>query len=138
MRDCENCIYSGKDGCVKWECEFVSKEEARRIVSESKAETEIRTEESTEYFKKSEVLEMLEKINKSVEDGEGYQHKEWVDYVAELPAIPQTDSVLEDIKAEIIKNIENTKDYEDEALFNGGLKFALEIIDKHIGGKENE
>ena len=36
MRDCENCIYSGKDGCVKWECEFVSKEEARRIVAEKK------------------------------------------------------------------------------------------------------
>ena len=47
-----------------------------------------------------------------------------------------TESVLEDIKAEIIKNIENTKDYEDEALFNSGLKFALEIIDSHISGKE--
>ena len=35
-------------------------------------------------FRKA-VLEMLDKINKAVEDGEGFQYEEWVDYVEELP-----------------------------------------------------
>ena len=31
------------------------------------------------------VLDMLKKIDNAVYDGEGYQYKEWVDYVEELP-----------------------------------------------------
>ena len=50
-------------------------------------------------------------------------------------------SVIEDIKAEIKKNIldkpvENGTNAE-MACYNGGLLKGLEIIDKHISGKEN-
>ena len=49
-------------------------------------------------------------------------------------AIPK--SVLEDIKAEIenqlfVGRILNSKDFDD------GLKWCLDIIDRHISGKEN-
>ena len=76
------------------------------------------------------VLDMLNKIDKAVDDGEGYQYKEWVDYVEELPTITQTDSELEDIKAEI-KDIQPSiyKNYDKHT----AIEQVLSIIDSHIG-----
>ena len=53
-------------------------------------------------------------------------------------------ALIEDIKAEIEHVIDNTYDSTDydKSLYNGaykdGLYDALDIIDKHISGKENE
>lgn len=44
---------------------------------------------SADLISRKAVLEMLNKIDKAVDDGEGYKYKEWVDYVEELPTIPQ-------------------------------------------------
>lgn len=48
------------------------------------------------------------------------------------------DSVIEDIKAEINKNIINeyTGKNEYEIALSDGLELALQIIDKHIGDKD--
>lgn len=32
MRDCENCVYKKADGCSRWECEFVAKDDCFVVV----------------------------------------------------------------------------------------------------------
>jgi len=35
MPDCNKCIWSTRDGgCVSWECDFVSHEDARKMIAE--------------------------------------------------------------------------------------------------------
>ena len=45
-------------------------------------------------------------------------------------------SVIEDIKAEIVKTVEEEKQIDKK--WSSGLKYALQIIDKHIGGDADE
>ena len=55
--------------------------------------------------------------------------------IKKLPTIPQTDSVLEEIRAEI----ENESiGYPPSADYYKAIKKAVRIIEKHISGKENE
>lgn len=59
-------------------------------------------------------------------------------FIMELPTIPQTDSVLDSIKAEIEEEIKSYI-YGNDSYYLGekcGLKYALEIINKHISKKE--
>ena len=51
----------------------------------------------------------------------------------ELPTIPQTDSVLEDIKAEIDKE---SIGYPPSADYYKAIKKAVRIVEKHISRKE--
>lgn len=37
-RPCERCIWHDKDGCIKWECEPVTLEQAREIVRKAMEE----------------------------------------------------------------------------------------------------
>lgn len=46
-------------------------------------------------------------------------------------------SVLEDIKAEIEDYHLSSNEVEDEDSVKWGMKIAIEIIDKHISGKES-
>lgn len=80
MRDCENCIYSGKDGCVKWECEFVSKEEARRIVAEKKKLTT-----DGDCISRKSVIQLTREMISTEE----YGLMDLLDEVKKLPTIPQ-------------------------------------------------
>ena len=90
MRDCENCIYSGKDGCVKWECEFVSKEEARRIVAEKK---ELTTD--GDCISRKSVIQMTREMISAEE----YGLMDLLDEVKKLPTITQTNGDLISRKA---------------------------------------
>ena len=33
-RDCKNCIYHTEDGCSSWECEYISKQEAIKLIEQ--------------------------------------------------------------------------------------------------------
>ena len=57
------------------------------------------------------------------------------DYVKEN-YIPK--SVIEDIKADIKRMMDNTSTEINGILIYAGLKMALESIEKHISGKEKE
>ena len=80
MRDCENCIYSGKDGCVKWECEFVSKEEARLVVAEKKELTA-----DGDCISRKSVIQ----LTREMISAEEYGLMDLLDEVKKLPTIPQ-------------------------------------------------
>ena len=80
----------------------------------------------------------LSRVNHSLyekwkKDNEGYLTCEQI--IEELPTIPQTDSVLEDIKAEIDNE---SIGYPPSADYYKAIKKAVRIIEKHISGKENE
>ena len=68
---------------------------------------------------------------KEVEDN---VRKMLIDQVAEEKTIPL--SVIEDIKAEIEDYHLSSNEVEDEDSVKWGMKIAIEIIDKHISGKE--
>ena len=55
--------------------------------------------------------------------------REWINLMSE-GMIPI--SVIEDIKAEIVKTVEEETQIDKK--WSSGLKYALQIIDKHIGG----
>ena len=39
MPDCNKCIWSTRSGgCVSWECDFISHEDARRMIEEKERE----------------------------------------------------------------------------------------------------
>ena len=41
MPDCNKCIWSTRDGgCVSWECDFVSHEDARAMIAEKEEGSE--------------------------------------------------------------------------------------------------
>lgn len=46
------------------------------------------------------------------------------------------DKFLEDIKAEIYEALDMYEPTENQNHFDGGLSFALDIIDKHIGKEQ--
>ena len=151
---------------LKSPAEVEIRNENNAHIEESQREVEISKANDDSYFRKSDVVGIFSDLHPLDYNGKAYltqimelptysaekQTEEYCDTCKEYDTenhychrfsrvIKDTlndkvDSVLEDIKAEIIKNIENTKDYEDEALFNSGLKFALEIIDRHISRKE--
>ena len=102
MRDCENCIYSGNDGCVKWECEFVSKEEARRIVAEKK---ELTTD--GDCISRKSVIQMTREMISAEE----YGLMDLLDEVKKLPTITQTNGDLISRKAVLsrLNEIKNEK-----------------------------
>ena len=56
--------------------------------------------------------------------------------IEKLPTIPQTDSVLEDIKKELENMQEEYANIDDGRFW--GISESLKIINKHISGKEKE
>lgn len=70
----------------------------------------------------------------------------WRDELDGIRALPRAEvvplSVIEDIKAEVRKAQEEVYDapqdvYEPDYWMREGMDYVLEIIDKHISGKEN-
>ena len=33
-RDCKNCIYHTEDGCSKWDCEYINRQEAIKLIEQ--------------------------------------------------------------------------------------------------------
>ena len=126
-RPCNACKFHDK-GCSRWKCVF--EEEPTDVKPLYKIDTDGHIEE---------VNKIKEIYNKGWQDG-----AEATAYHVELckdenPTIPL--SVIEDIKAEISKTVcEEIKQCDGDYAFLkwcAGLRFALNIIDKHLG-KEKE
>lgn len=83
-------------------------------------------EEAIEYLKRADVTVGSEVKTKMAEA---------LEMAITALSAEQTDSVLEDIKAEILKEINNHSYFSNS---QKGLAIAYKIIDKHISGKEEE
>ena len=128
-RPCNACKFHDK-GCFRWKCVF--EEEPTDVKPLYKIDTDGHIEEV------NKIKEIYRKGWKDGAEATAY-HIELCE--EENPTIPL--SVIEDIKAEIEHVIDETYDSTDydKSLYNGaykdGLYDALDIIDKHISGKEN-
>lgn len=109
MRDCKNCIHRTKNGCDSWDCEFEKRmpnEEAIKVlemveaygIADRAKRTAIRalkneqTDEDTDgdLVSRESVITMLQKICNAVDDGEGFQFNEWVEYAKDIPSAEKT------------------------------------------------
>ena len=83
------------------------------------------------------VITMLNKIENAVEDGDGFQFNEWIEYAKDIPSAKKTAewiSVLEQIKEElshISKPKIDREDYENGVY--DGVNLAIRTIDKYAG-----
>lgn len=53
-------------------------------------EMEVKNAPTEDVVERNSVLEMLSKINNAVEDGDGFQYEEWVEYVKDIPSAEKT------------------------------------------------
>ena len=81
------------------------------------------------------VIELTDKMHQAVKDGTWCGNELW--YNALKNATP-LEKVLEGIKAKIEAKAKEHRFYMDSGHPYDGLYEALEIIDKHISGKEQE
>lgn len=125
-RDCKTCIHSYKGNCA-------GTEECHECMWESKYE-----QTDVDLISRKAVLDTICSYGTELERYKVYQitvcdmKQTLCDLIEELPTIPQTDSVLEEIKAEISQIDTN---YCGE-YWGLSKQEVFDVIDKHISGKE--
>ena len=122
---CDNCPLSADGDCI-------SRKSVIQLTREMISAEEYGLMDLLDEVKKLPTIPPLAKGG-SVENGKLYIEGEHETEL--LPTIPQTDSVLEDIKADIDNE---SIGYPPSADYYKAIKKAVRIIEKHISGKENE
>lgn len=117
---------------------FKCAEEHRQLAERLKELKQLKEQTDGDLISRQSVITMLQKIENAVEDGDGFQFNEWIEYAKDIPSAEKTDSVLEDIIAEIRKEEDELKNYDEDYELGQvlGLKTAVGIVYQYISRKE--